>query len=214
MFLLLGRQLGRGFFHLVRVDPLPKEPQGLVEATHLEGRDAWLDQRIPIHQEFFQYSTLSLPQLQQRMWHDGDVIVHHPNLPQELTVSNTLGQLCQGVVGSCQLPQTCEPPEGRGQLLNVVVVHVQNQEPGALQNAVGQTKELVVREIEVTQLLRARDEVAGEEGQLVPGEVQHLQAGHQWPRESTWFNLLQFVSITRQRFQSQRFQVLRFRRAT
>lgn len=32
-----------------------------------------------------------------------------------------------------------------------------------------------MREIEVTQLLRARDEVAGEEGQLVPGEVQHLQ---------------------------------------
>jgi hypothetical protein len=32
-----------------------------------------------------------------------------------------------------------------------------------------------VREIEVTQLLRARDEVAGEEGQLVPGDVQHLQ---------------------------------------
>ena len=37
------------------------------------------------------------------------MIVHHPNLLQELTVSNTLGQLCQGVVGSCQLPQTCEP---------------------------------------------------------------------------------------------------------
>ena len=28
---------------LVRVDPLPKEPQGLVEATHLEGRDASAD---------------------------------------------------------------------------------------------------------------------------------------------------------------------------
>ena len=45
----------------------------------------------------------------------GDVIVHHPNLLQELTVSNTLGQLCQGVVGSCQLPQTCEPRRRYGE---------------------------------------------------------------------------------------------------
>ena len=39
----------------------------------------------------------------------GDVIVHHPNLLQELTLSNALGQLRQGVVGGRQLPQPREP---------------------------------------------------------------------------------------------------------
>mmetsp|Transcript_14581 Transcript_14581/g.40081 ORF Transcript_14581/g.40081 Transcript_14581/m.40081 type:complete len:355 (-) Transcript_14581:214-1278(-) len=164
-----------------------KECEGLIDAPHLESCDAGPHQWILVHQELLQMPFLLVPELQDRNGQLLHMIGHHPDLLEQATISDALGQSSQLVEGDEELLQIPQPQ--LWQEIQLVLRHVQHTQIFALTDALRKSRDPIVAQINKSNIVvrACSREIMWQQGNLIVRQSEHLKVGERvGSKHSLW----------------------------